>query len=442
MNSDLDRDRRPRVVILGGGFAGLSAGHALSSLPVEVTIVDCRNYHLFQPLLYQVATAALEAAEIAMPIRRILRHAKNVSVALAEAVSVDTAGNRLILRDGEIPYDYLIVAAGATHSYFGHDDWEEPAPGLKTVEDAMTIRRRMLVAFEAAERETDPQIQRDWLTFVIVGGGPTGVELAGAIAEISRKVVERDFRRIRGSRVVLLEAGSRILPAMSPQSSESATRQLKHLGVEVMVGRAVTAIDDTGVSFAEGRIGTRTAIWAAGVTANPLGASLGAPLDRSGRVQVNADLSVPGAKNVFVAGDLAAISIDGKPVPGLAPAAMQEGRHAAFNILRAIDGKATEPFHYWDKGVLATIGRGAAVVEMGRFRLSGLIAWIAWLTIHIFYLIGFRNRVFVLADWAWTYLRNERGARIIVGEVEPLLERGSTHPSASSRPGSAQPRRD
>jgi NADH dehydrogenase len=435
MNTNLKSARPQRVIILGGGFAGLSAARELSSKPVEVTIVDRRNYHLFQPLLYQVATAALEAAEIAVPIRRIFRRAKNISVILADAVSIDVAGNRVILRDGTVHYDYLIVAAGATHSYFGHDQWEEPAPGLKTVEDAITIRRRMLVAFEAAERETDPANQREWLTFVIIGGGPTGVELAGAIAEISRKVIERDFRRIRDSRVVLLEAGPRILLSMSARSSESATRQLKHLGVEVLVSSPVTAVDDAGVEYPGGRIRSRTAIWAAGVTANPLGASLGAPLDRAGRVLVNADLSAPGASNVFVAGDLASIRSEKREVPGLASAAMQEGRHAARNVLRAINGKATTPFRYRDKGVLATIGRGAAVAEVGKVRLSGLGAWLAWLTIHIFYLIGFRNRILVLAEWAWTYLRNERGARLIIGDVEPLLERGPAGRADQSQRG-------
>jgi NADH:ubiquinone reductase (H+-translocating) len=424
MNTNLKSPRRPSVVILGGGFAGLTAGRELGSKPVDVTIIDRRNYHLFQPLLYQVATAALEAAEIAVPIRRIFRHAKNISVFLADALSIDVAGNRVILRDGRVGYDYLIVAAGATHSYFGHDQWEEPAPGLKTVEDAIAIRRRMLVAFEAAERETDPATQREWLTFVIIGGGPTGVELAGAIAEISRKVIERDFRRVRGSRVVLMEAGPRILLSMSAQSSESATRQLKQLGVEVMVSSPVTGVDDAGVEYPGGRIASRTAIWAAGVAANPLGASLGTPLDRAGRVLVNPDLSVPGASNVFVAGDLASVRGERREVPGLASAAIQEGRHAARNVLRAVSGTPTTPFRYRDKGVLATIGRGAAVAEVGGVRLSGLGAWLAWLTIHIFYLIGFRNRILVLAEWAWTYLRNERGARLIIGEVEPLLERG------------------
>jgi NADH:ubiquinone reductase (H+-translocating) len=427
MNTNLESKRRPQVIILGGGFAGLTAGRELSSKPVEVTIIDRRNYHLFQPLLYQVATAALEAAEIAVPIRRVFRRAKNISVSLAEAVSIDVAGNRVILRDGTVRYDYLIVAAGATHSYFGHDQWEEAAPGLKTVEDAITIRRRMLVAFEAAERETDPALQREWLTFVIIGGGPTGVELAGAIAEISRKVVERDFRRIRGARVVLLEAGPRILLSMSAQSSESATRQLKHLGVEVMVSSPVIEVDDGGVEYRGGRIGSRTAIWAAGVTASPLGASLGTPLDRAGRVLVKADLSAPGAGNVFVAGDLASIRSEMREVPGLASAAIQEGRHAARNVMRVINGQPTMPFRYRDKGVLATIGRGAAVAEVGKVRLSGIGAWLAWLTIHIFYLIGFRNRILVLAEWAWTYLRNERGARLIIGDVEPLLERGPAH---------------
>ena len=416
---------RPRIVIVGGGFAGLAAAGVLVPKPVDITIIDRRNHHLFQPLLYQVATAALEPAMIGMPIRRLFRKARNVEVILDEVTSVDVARNTVFTLNSEVGYDYLIVAAGATHSYFGHDEWGEAAPGLKTVEDAITIRQRVLVAFEAAERESDPEIKREWMTFVVIGGGPTGVELAGAIAEIGTRVVERDFRRTGKTRVILVEAGPRLLPTMSEKSSENALRQLRKLGAEVMLGAAVTAVDDNGVTRGTGKIRARTAIWAAGVAANPLGAKLGAPLDRAGRVQVNVDLTVPGATNVFVVGDLASMTHAGKPVPGVAPAAIQEGRHAARNILHAIERKPLEPFRYFDKGSLATIGKGAAVADVGRLHLSGMIAWLAWAGIHIVYLLGGRNRFLTLAEWGWMYFRNDRGARLIVGDVEPLLERGT-----------------
>jgi NADH:ubiquinone reductase (H+-translocating) len=417
----------PRVVIIGGGFGGLTAAQALKKAPVRITLVDSRNHHLFQPLLYQVATAALSDSDIASPIRRILRHQKNVEVILDEAAAIDTTRNRVILVEGELPFDYLIVATGATHSYFGHEDWERDAPGLKTVEDAIEIRRRFLVAYEAAEREPESSAVPEWLTFAIVGGGPTGVELAGAIAEVSRMILARDFRRIntRHARIVLLEGAPRLLPAMAPDSSASARQQLESLGVEVITSAMVTAIDEFGVTYAGGHIPARTVIWAAGVAASPIGKTLGVPLDRAGRVIVNDDLSVPGAPNVFVIGDLASIKQpNGKPVPGLAPAAMQMGRHVARNVVRASRRERTVPFRYMDKGTLATIGRGAAVAEVGKLRLGGFIAWLAWLLIHIFYLIGFRNRMMVLTEWAWIYLRNESGSRLITGDVEPLLERG------------------
>ncbi len=417
----------PRVVIIGGGFGGLSAAQALSKVPVRITLVDSRNHHLFQPLLYQVATAALSDSDIASPIRRILRKQKNVEVLLDQATAIDTARNRVILAAGELAFDYLIVATGATHSYFGHEDWERDAPGLKSIEDAIEIRRRFLVAYEAAEREPDSAAVPEWLTFVIVGGGPTGVELAGAIAEVSRMILAKDFRRIntRRARIVLIEGAPRLLPAMAPESSESARKQLESLGVEVITSAMVTAIDDFGVTYAGGNIPTRTVIWAAGVAASPLGKTLGATVDGAGRVIVKDDLSVPGAPNVFVIGDLASIKQPGgQPVPGLAPAAMQMGRHVARNLARATRGGTLEPFRYVDKGTLATIGRGAAVAEIGKLRLGGFVAWLAWLLIHIFYLIGFRNRVRVLAEWAWIYLRNESGSRLITGDVEPLLERG------------------
>jgi NADH dehydrogenase len=415
-------------VIVGGGFGGIAAARALKRVPIRLTMIDRRNHHLFQPLLYQVATAALNPSDIASPIRRILRRQRNASVILGEAVSIDTQRKIVQLIDGEVAYDFLIVASGATHSYFGHDEWLEAAPGLKTLEDAVEIRRRVLVAYEAAEREVDASEVANWMTFVIIGAGPTGVEMAGALAEISRRVLERDFRNIDPgrARIVLIEAGPRVLPAMSPESSVSARRQLERLGVEVITSSPVTAVDDRGVTHGGVRLDSRTVIWAAGVAASPLGKALGAGvnLDRAGRVIVNQDLSVASADGVFVIGDLASILSDGKPVPGLSPAAMQEGRHAAKNIMRTIRGVPTIPFHYRDKGTLATIGKAAAVADIAGLHLSGLIAWLMWLFVHIFFLIGFRNRFIVIVEWAWTYVRNDRGARLITGDVEPLLERG------------------
>ena len=418
-------DGIPQVVILGGGFGGLYAARTLRRAQVQVTVVDRRNHHLFQPLLYQVATAALNPSDIAMPIRRVLRRQKNVTVMLAEATAIDPKARRVRLLDGEIGYDALIVATGATHSYFGHDPWAALAPGLKTIEDALEMRRRILFAYEVAEREDDEARRREWLTFVVVGGGPTGVELAGALAEISRHVLERDFRRIdpRQARIVLIEAGPRILPTYTEVSSARAARQLERLGAEVLVGSAVTGIDGHGVTLGERRLPARTVLWGAGVAASPLARSLGVPLDRAGRVKVAPDLSVPGYPEVLVIGDLAALVEDGRPVPGVAPAAMQMGRHAARNAVRKLRGQPTLPFRYRDKGSLATIGRAAAVAEIGRVKLSGLIAWLAWLAIHIFFLIGFRNRFLVIAEWAWVYLRNDRGARLITGDVHALLER-------------------
>jgi len=424
----VDADRH--VVIIGGGFGGIEAARALKRAPVRLTIVDRRNHYLFQPLLYQVATAALNPSDIASPIRRIVRSQRNASVILGEAVSIDTRRKIVQLLDGEVAYDFLVVATGATHSYFGHEEWLEPAPGLKTLEDAVEIRRRVLVAYEAAEREIDESEVANWMTFVIIGAGPTGVEMAGALAEISRRVLERDFRKIDPgrARIVLIEAGPKVLPAMSPESSASARRQLERLGVEVITDSPVTAVDDRGVMHGGMRLDSRTVIWAAGVAASPLGKALGASasvkLDRAGRVIVNQDLSVAGADGVFVIGDLASISSDGKPVPGLSPAAMQEGRHAAENILRLIRGEPTLPFHYRDKGTLATIGKAAAVADIGGLHFGGLIAWLMWLFVHIFFLIGFRNRFIVVIEWAWNYARNDRGARLITGDVEPLLERG------------------
>ncbi len=415
----------PRVVILGGGFGGLDAARALRRAPLRLTLVDRRNHHLFQPLLYQVATAALNPSDIAVPIRRVLRRQENATVLLGEATAVDVAGRRVVLADGEVPYDYLVIATGASHSYFGHDDWSPFAPGLKTIEDALEIRRRILLAFEAAERDPDPGARRAWLSFVVIGGGPTGVELAGALADIARLILRTDFRSIdpASARVALIEAGPRILPAFAPALSEEAARELAELGVEVITGTAATSIDATGVSLGERRLQARNVLWAAGVAASPIAGSLGIPLDRAGRVPVAPDLTLPGHPEVFVIGDLAALRQNGKPVPGVAPAAKQMGRHAARNILRAVRGLPHAPFRYRDAGSLATIGRAAAVAEFGRLKLSGFIAWLAWLLVHIYFLIGFRNRLLVMLQWAWLYLRHDSGARLITGEVASVLGR-------------------
>jgi NADH dehydrogenase len=407
----------PHVVIVGGGFAGLAAARGLRNAAVEVTLVDRQNHHLFQPLLYQVATAGLSSVEIAYPIRRILWKQKNTTVLMAEARGVDLGAKKLLLDEGEIAYDYLVVAAGATHSYFGHDEWAQWAPGLKSLDDALDLRRRVLSAFEEAEREKDAEKRRQWLTFVVIGGGPTGVEMAGAFAEIARHSLARDFRRIdpRSARVILVEAGPRILTAYPEDLSRKAALQLEELGVQVWTGAPVTGIDAAGVSLGSDRLAARTVVWAAGVQASPLGRALGAPVDRAGRVQVAPDLSIPGHGEVFVLGDLAAVESDGKPVPGVAPAAIQMGQHTAENIRRAIRGEALVPFRYRDKGSLATIGRRRGVAWMAGTKLSGFVAWAAWLAIHIFFLIGFRNRFVVLFTWAWAYLTYQRSARLILG---------------------------
>jgi NADH dehydrogenase len=407
----------PRVVIVGGGFAGLNAAQALRRARVRVTLVDRQNHHLFQPLLYQVATAALNPSDIASPIRRVLRKQANAEVLLAEARSVDLGARVVELADGSLPYDYLIVATGATHSYFGHDEWEPVAPGLKSIEDALDIRRRVLYAFEAAEREPDPARRSAWLTFVVIGAGPTGVELAGALSEIARHAMAKDFRHIdpTQARVLLLEGAPRVLPVYVERLSARAREQLKAVGVEVRTGALATSIDADGVSLGSERLEAKTVLWAAGVAASPLGRTLGAPLDRAGRVRVNPDLTIPGHPEVYVVGDLASLEQDGRPVPGVAPAAIQEARHAAGNVLRSIRGEPLRPFRYRDKGSLATIGRAAAVADLGRVKLSGWVAWVAWLFIHILFLIGFRNRFVVLFSWAWSYLTYDRGARLITG---------------------------
>jgi NADH dehydrogenase len=409
----------PRIVIVGGGFAGLYTARGLKNADAEITVVDRHNYHLFQPLLYQVATAALNPSDIAMPIRAILRRQKNVSVLLGDAVSVDVGKKRVRLADGELAYDHLVLATGATHSYFGHPEWERFAPGLKTIDDALEIRRRVLLAFEAAERETDRARQEALLTFVVIGAGPTGVELAGALSEIARQTMVRDFRRIRSesARVVLVEGKDRVLPPYPPSLSAKARQQLEDLGVEVVTNAVVTEVNDHEVRIGERVIPTRTVLWGAGVQASPLAQSLGVPLDRAGRVLVEPDLTIPGHKDVFVIGDLAAVKQrDGTFVPGVAPAAIQEGQHTAMNLDRALEGQPLRAFHYRDKGSLATIGRAAAVADLGALKLSGFIAWFAWLAIHIFFLIGFRNRFLVITQWAWAYLTYQRGARLITGD--------------------------
>jgi NADH:quinone reductase (non-electrogenic) len=417
-------DTRAEIVIVGGGFGGLYAARALGNAPVHVTIVDRRNHHLFQPLLYQVATAALNPADIAAPIRSVLRGRRNVSVLLAEAVSVDVATKKLILADGELPYDHLVLATGATHSYFGHDEWAPFAPGLKSIEDALEIRRRVLLAYEMAERERDPERRRQWMTFVIIGGGPTGVEMAGALAEISRHALSREFHHIdpTHARIILIEGMSRVLPPYAEELSAKARIQLERLGVDVWTGARVTGVDATGVSLGQERILARTVVWAAGVAASPVPRTLGIPLDRAGRARVNPDLTIPGHDDIFVIGDLTAIEQDGKPVPGVAPAAIQMGRHAARNIRLALGGRPRQAFRYRDKGSFATIGRGKAVGQLpGGIRLSGFPAWVAWLAIHIFFLIGFRNRVLVIFQWAYSYVTFRRGARLITGPPPPPL---------------------
>jgi NADH dehydrogenase len=410
----------PRVVIVGGGFAGLYAARALRGVPVHVTIVDRRNHHLFQPLLYQVATAGLNPADIAAPIRSVFRRQPHLSVILAEAVGVRLETKTLVLADGNLAYDYLVLATGATHSYFGREAWARVAPGLKTVEDALEIRRRVLLAYEAAEREPDPGRRRAWMTFAVIGGGPTGVEMAGALAEISRHALAREFDHIdpADARILLVEGVPRVLPSYPETLSARARDQLERLGVEVRTGVRVTAVDDDGIGLGEERIAARTVVWAAGVAASPLGQALGVPLDRAGRVLVEPDLSVPGHPEVFVIGDLAAVHQDDRPVPGVAPAAIQMGRHVARVLRCALDGAPRPPFRYRDKGSFATIGRGKAVGALpGGLHLWGVPAWLAWLAIHIAFLIGFRSRALVLFQWAYSYVTFRRGARLITGPL-------------------------
>jgi NADH dehydrogenase len=433
----------PRVVIVGGGFGGLKAARALRRAKVAVTLIDRRNHHLFQPLLYQVATAMLNPSDIAVALRRIVRRQKNCMVVLGEAERIDLAQKQVVLRDGVVPYDFLIVATGATHSYFGHDEWEAVAPGLKTIEDALEIRRRMLLAYESAERTDDPAARERLLTFVVVGGGPTGVEMAGALAEIAQHVLTSDFRRIdpASAKVILAEAGPRLLTAFAPHLGDAAAKRLEKMGVQVRVNCAVSGIDKGGVSLASGeRIPASNVVWGAGVAASPLARTLEVPLDRAGRVLVQPDLSVPGAPEVFVIGDLASVKApDGKPVPGVAQGAIQGGVHAARGIERTLRGLPRKPFRYRDKGSLATIGRAAAVAEIGRLRTVGFFAWVVWLVVHVLSLIGFRNRLSVLAEWAWVFLTHERGARLITGEIHELQREHGALPAAACPPALPAP---
>jgi len=407
----------PKVVVIGGGFAGLWAVRQLKRAPVEITLIDRRNHHLFQPLLYQVATAGLAAPSIAAPLRHIVRDQRNVTVHMGEVIGIDTAARQVSLPDRQVPYDYLLVASGATHAYFGNDQWAQFAPGLKTLDDAFLIRRRVLSAFEQAEAATSAAERDACLTFAVIGAGPTGAELAGTLAEIARHTLTRDFRHIdtRKARILLIEAGPRVLSAFTEALADKARRQLERLGVEVHAGKPVTDIGADFLKFGDQRIAARTILWAAGVAASSLGKQLGTELDRAGRVRVQPDLSLAAHPEVFVAGDLASIEQDGKPVPGVAPAAKQMGARVAKNILARIGGGKTTPFHYMDFGALATIGRHSAIAQLPNLRFSGILAWWFWLALHIYFLIGFRSRLIVLINWAWAYFTYARGARIILG---------------------------
>ncbi|HWB40466.1 MAG TPA: NAD(P)/FAD-dependent oxidoreductase [Gemmatimonadales bacterium] len=417
-------DRVPHVVILGGGFGGLYAAKGLADAPVRVTVVDRRNHHLFQPMLYQVATAALNPSDIASPIRSVLRRQKNTEVLLAEATAVDVVGRKVHFGDGGcLDYDYLIVATGAHHSYFGHEEWERLAPGLKSLEDALEIRRRVLVAFELAEREPDTVRRHAYLTFVVVGGGPTGVETAGAVAEVRRYALRRDFRHIDPGEatVMLLEGGPRLLPSYPPELSEKAKLDLRRLGVEVRTETLVTDIQPGWVRAAGWTIPTQTVIWAAGNTASSLLKSLDAPLDRMGRALVEPDCTIPGHPEVFVLGDAAAFNHqESGTLPGICPVAIQMGQYTARTIIGDLDGRPRRAFRYWDKGQLAVVGRGRAVADIWRLHFSGFMAWLTWIFVHIFFLIGFRNRVLVLIQWAWSYFTYGVGARIITEDVRML----------------------
>lgn len=417
---------KPKIVIIGGGFGGLWAAKALANKPVDVTLVDRKNHHVFQPLLYQVATAVLSPGEIATPIRRILHYAKNIEVILGEVTSFDTAGKTVTLDDGSlVPFDYLIVAAGARHAYFGHDEWETCAPGLKTIEDAVEIRRRVLLAFELAERDAYLKGTHKPLNFVVVGGGATGVELAGAIAGIARQALAKDFKAIdtRKAKVVLFEGSDRVLGTFPSDLSDSAKTQLEDLGVEVRLNSFVTDIAPGKVKVGEEWIECDVVLWATGVAASPLGKRLGIETDKAGRVFVQPDLSIPDQKNIFVIGDMASLKQEnGEPVPGVSPAAMQMGTTTAKNILADIKEKPRKDFRYVDKGTMATIGRSKAIVDIQGLHFTGFIAWMMWLFLHVFFLIGFRNRIIVMLEWFWAYLTRERSARLITGDADELRD--------------------
>ena len=420
---------KPRVVIVGAGFGGLRAARGLRNAPVDVTVIDRNNHHLFQPLLYQVATAGLSPADICAPIRGILKRQANTSVILGEVTGVDLQEQRVLMHDKAVPYDYLILATGARHSYFGHDDWEPFAPGLKSITDATMLRRNILLAFEAAEVETDPDKRRALLTFVLVGAGPTGVEMAGAISELAHKALTSDFRHIdpASARIILVEAGPRILATFPERLASRAQKELNHLGVEVRTGAAVEGIDADGVVIADKHLAAQTVIWTAGVAASLAGQWLGTETDRAGRVKVLPDLTIPDHSNVFVIGDTASLAQKGKPLPGLAQVAMQEGTYAASVITQRIKdahtgtSHAADPFHYLDKGNLATVGRSFGIVDIKRIQFTGFIAWVMWLAVHIFFLIGYRNRFLVMFQWAWAYFTFQRGARLITYDNKTSL---------------------
>jgi NADH dehydrogenase len=424
----------PRVVIVGAGFAGLAAAKALATANVSIILIDRTNHHLFQPLLYQVATAALAAPDISAPIRKLLSRQKNVTVWMAVVERIDVEKKQLIVDGQRVPFDYLILAAGMRQAYFGHDDWAAFAPGLKTLGEALDIRRRILRAFEAAELEPSPELRRAWTTFVVIGAGPTGVELAGALAEIAGRTLASDFRRFdpTTTRVVLIEAGPRILPAFSEKLSQRAKEQLVELGIDVRLGVPVSTLTDEYVDLGGERIPTRTVLWAAGVRASRLAADLGVPIDRAGRIWVEDDLSVPERPEIFVAGDLIAKTQNGKPLPGVAQLAIQSGRRAAINLRHRIEGEPTEKFRYLDRGSMATIGRNRAVAQIGRFECSGIVAWWLWLVVHMLALVDFRGRLAVLVEWAWAYVSWQRRSRVILEvPVEPLDARTSSYMSGS-----------
>ena len=407
------------VVIVGGGFAGLNAAKCLSKLnDVQVTLIDKENYHLFQPLLYQVATAGLNPGDIAAPIRSILRNSKNTRVLHGEVTDVDLRAKVVITSFGELPFDKLLLACGATHSYFGNDHWSDFAPGLKSIENATDIRRRILSAFEQAESSKDEETRRKLMTFVVIGGGPTGVELAGAIGEMSRFTLAKDFRSInaKSTRVFLMEAGPKILSAFPTELADHAARDLETLGVQIWTSSPVTSVDENGVQVGDEKIAAATVIWAAGVKAPSLGEKIGLPTDQAGRIVIQSDLSVEGYPDIFVAGDQANFDVNGKPLPGVAPVAAQQGKFFATTIRNDLAGKNRKKFKYLDKGIMATIGRNRAIACTGRWKLTGRLAWLAWLVVHIYFLTGFRNRLFVVMSWAWSYLTYRRGARLIVGE--------------------------